>query len=71
MSVPDRLPGAALALALMGLLAAPASAQSLADLRNDAATPGNVTTYGMGWALQRHSPSQQITPANVKALAPV
>lgn len=46
-------------------------AQSLADLRNDAATPGNVTTYGMGWALQRHTPLKQVTPANVKSLAPV
>ena len=47
-----------------------ASAQSLADLRNDAATPGNVTTYGMGWSLQRHSTLQQITPANVQQLVP-
>jgi alcohol dehydrogenase (cytochrome c) len=46
-------------------------AQSLADLRNDAATPGDVTTYGMGWHQQRHSPLAQINPGNVKRLTPV
>lgn len=51
--------------------AACAQAQSLADLRNDAATPGDITTYGMGWAQQRHSPLSAITPANVKGLVPV
>ena len=40
---------------LLALAAAPLAAQSLADLRNDAATPGNVTTYGMGWAQHRHA----------------
>ena len=49
----------------------PVAAQSLNDLRQDAATPGNVTTYGMGWGQQRHSPLKQITPANVKQLVPV
>lgn len=48
-----------------------AAAQELADLRNDAATPADVTTYGMGWAQNRHAPGKQITPANVKNLAPV
>jgi len=47
------------------------AAQTLADLRNDAATAGDVTTYGMGWAQQRHSTLKQITPANVKKLVPV
>ncbi len=46
-------------------------AQTITDLRNDAATPGDVTTYGMGWSLQRHSPLKQITPANVGKLTPV
>ncbi|RZU03063.1 PQQ-dependent dehydrogenase, methanol/ethanol family [Rivibacter subsaxonicus] len=59
-----------LALALAAV-AGGASAQSLADLRNDAATPGDVTTYGMGWGQQRHSTLTQITPANVKRLVPV
>ena len=55
----------------LSFAAAAASAQTPADLRNDAATPGDVTTYGMGWSLQRHTPLKQITPANVKKLAPV
>jgi alcohol dehydrogenase (cytochrome c) len=53
------------------IAAAGVGAQSLADLRNDAATPGNVTTYGMGWGQQRFSPLRQITPGNVKNLVPV
>ena len=48
-----------------------AGAQTLTDLRNDATTPGNVTTYGMGWAQQRHAVGAQITPANVKNLRAV
>lgn len=55
----------------LSFAAAAASAQSAADLRNDAATPGDVTTYGMGWSLQRHTPLRQITPANAKHLSPV
>jgi alcohol dehydrogenase (cytochrome c) len=47
------------------------AAQSLADLRNDAASPGDVTTYGMGWGQQRHTPLQQVTPANAERLVPV
>ncbi len=59
-------------LGLALLLTAPfAGAQSLASLRNDAATPGDVTTYGMGWGQQRYSPLKQITPANAKKLAPL
>jgi len=47
------------------------AAQSIADLHNDAATPGDVTTYGMGWGQQRHTPLTSMTPANVKGLVPV
>ena len=60
-----------LAAALLVGAATTAAAQSLADLRNDAATPGDVTTFGMGWGQQRHTALRQITPANVKSLAPV
>ncbi len=60
-----------LAAMALSFAAAAASAQSTADLRNDAATSGDVTTYGMGWSLQRHTPLRQITPANAKLLAPV
>jgi alcohol dehydrogenase (cytochrome c) len=61
---------AAMALSFAAAAAA-ASTQSTADLRNDGATPGDVTTYGMGWSLQRHTPLKQITPANAKHRAPV
>lgn len=46
-------------------------AQTIGELRNDAATPKDVTTYGMGWSLQRHSTLRQITPANAAKLTPV
>ncbi|HJV71648.1 PQQ-dependent dehydrogenase, methanol/ethanol family [Ideonella sp.] len=65
-----RIARIAAALLLSGT-ALGATAQELADLRNDAATPADVTTYGMGWAQNRHAPGKQITPANVKNLAPV
>jgi alcohol dehydrogenase (cytochrome c) len=61
----------ATAFALAGLAVAPAAAQTMNDLASDASTPGNVTTYGMGWGQQRHTPMKQVTPANVKKLAPV
>ena len=56
------------ALAFAATLAA---AQTTADLRNDAATPGDVSTYGMGWSQQRHSPLKQIHAGNVGKLVPV
>jgi len=59
-------------LLALALAAAPlAQAQTLADLRNDAATPADVTTYGMGWSQQRHSPLKQIDASNVQRLVPV
>lgn len=67
-----RHPGFTCALAFaMAAAAGSAAAQSLADLRNDAATPGDVTTYGMGWAQQRYSPLRQIHTGNVRRLVPV
>jgi alcohol dehydrogenase (cytochrome c) len=72
MSTRIRARALGLFIATLSLAAAgPLAAQSLADLRNDAATPGNVTTYGMGWAQQRHATGRQITPANAKRLVPV
>ena len=41
------------------------------DLVNDAATPGDITTYGGGYDLQRHSPLKQINRDNVKRMVPV
>jgi alcohol dehydrogenase (cytochrome c) len=52
------------------MLALSAHAQSVQDLRNDASTPQDVTTYGMGWGQQRHSTLGQVTPANVGKLVP-
>jgi alcohol dehydrogenase (cytochrome c) len=60
---------AIVALSALGA-AGTAQAQTTADLRNDAATPGDVTTYGMGHGQQRHSTMTQITTDNVKRLTP-
>ena len=58
--------GAALALA-----ATPqAFAQSLDDLKNDANTPGDVLTYGMGYDLKRYSKLDQINRDTVNMLVP-
>jgi len=56
---------------LLSSAASMASAQGLADLRNDADTPGDVTTYGMGWSQQRHSALKQINAENAGKLQPV
>lgn len=48
-----------------------AQAQSLEDLANDAATPGDILTYSGGYGQQRHSPLDQIDAGNVKRLVPV
>jgi alcohol dehydrogenase (cytochrome c) len=47
-----------------------ALAQSVEDLKNDATTPGNVLTYGMGYGQQRFSPLTQINRQTVKRLVP-
>ena len=53
-------------IALPGL----ANAQTADELKNDAATPGDVLTYGMGYAQHRYSPLTQINRGNVKRLVP-
>ncbi len=59
------------ALVLGSLFAASACvAQTMNDLRQDAQTAGDITTYGMGWSQQRHATGGQITPQNVKDLVP-
>jgi alcohol dehydrogenase (cytochrome c) len=58
---------AVVAIAMVGT----ASAQSINDLRNDAATGGDITTYGMGWSQQRHSALKQINNKNVQRLQAV
>ena len=58
-----------------GLIAAAifsgAQAQGLDALKNDAATPGDVLTYGMGYNNQRYSPLKQINTKNVGKLQPL
>lgn len=41
------------------------------DLVNDPSTPADVTTYGMSYGLQRHSPLKQIDRDSVTRLVPV
>jgi alcohol dehydrogenase (cytochrome c) len=56
---------------VLGLaLPASAMAQSAADLNNDAQTPGDVLTYGMGYNQQRFSPLKQVNRDTVKRLVP-
>ena len=60
-----------LALACGVAFAFTAQSQTLDDLKNDAATPGDVLTYGMGYSNQRYSPLKTINTKNVKKLVPV
>ncbi len=64
---------AAVAAALMvcGLAASPAAAQSWQALIDDAKTPQDVLTYGMGYLNQRYSPLKGIDRSNVDRLVPV
>lgn len=48
-----------------------AHAQSLDDLKRDAATTGDVLTYGMGYNNQRYSSLKQINKGNASKLHPV
>jgi alcohol dehydrogenase (cytochrome c) len=68
---PHRFCQFALAGALALIAALPARSQSLDDLRNDQATPGDVLTYGMGYANQRYSALKSINKGNVAKLVPV
>ena len=62
---------AALALVVAGApLLAQGAGPTDADLMNDAATPGDVLTYGMGPRAQRFSPLKQIDAGNVAKLVP-
>jgi alcohol dehydrogenase (cytochrome c) len=48
-----------------------AQAQSDSDLRNDQATPGDVTTHGMGYNNQRYSTLKGINKGNVDKMVPM
>src|SRR3954449_8153928 len=47
-----------------------ALAQTADELKNDGKTPGDVLTYGMGYAQHRYSALTQINRGNVKRLVP-
>jgi alcohol dehydrogenase (cytochrome c) len=53
------------------LVTSSASAQTLEELKNDGQNTENVTTYGMGYSLQRYSPLKQINRSSVRRLVPV
>src|SRR3954453_19658779 len=59
-----------LALLLSAAIPFVAHAQTADDLKNDGKTPGDVLTYGMGYAQHRYSPLTQINRQNVKRLVP-
>ena len=59
------------AAAVLFLLGAGASAQTLDDLKKDGKNTDNILPYGMGYPLQRHSPLKQINKQTVKRLVPV
>ena len=60
-----------LAAALLASMPSYAAGPLDADLRNDAKTPGDITTHGGGYDLQRHSPLKQINRDNISRLVPV
>jgi alcohol dehydrogenase (cytochrome c) len=53
------------------LVTTTAPAQSIKDLERDAASHGDVLTYGNGWGQQRHSTLNQVNTRNAKDLSPV
>ena len=61
----------AIACALVLGAAAGVQAQTLKDLVDDQATPGDVLTYGMGYANQRYSALKSIHKGNVDKLTPI
>src|SRR5574343_180594 len=61
----------ALALATAFACGAAQAVVTDADILNDAKTPGDVVSFGMGTQGQRYSPMTQINTKNVKNLVPV
>jgi alcohol dehydrogenase (cytochrome c) len=56
---------------MLGSIGAYGAGPMTADLLNDASTAGDITTYGGGYDLQRHSPLKQIDRDSVSRLVPV
>ena len=59
-----------IAAAIAAAIPFAASAQTAQDLIDDAKTPENVLTYGMGYNAQRFSPLARINTSSVKRLVP-
>ena len=51
---------AALLITLLASISTHAAGPTEADLRKDATTVGDITTYGGGYDLQRYSPLKEI-----------
>src|SRR5947209_9870153 len=68
-----RFAGALLCLTCMagGAGSARAAGVTDEDILNDASTPGDVVSYGLGPQAQRYSPLAKINRANVRKLVPV
>ena len=62
---------AALLITLLASISTHAAGPTEADLRKDAATVGDITTYGGGYDLQRYSPLKEINRSNASRLVPV
>ena len=62
---------AALLITLLASISTHAAGPTEADLRKDATTVGDITTYGGGYDLQRYSPLKEINRSNASRLVPV
>ena len=62
---------AALLITLLASMSTYAAGPTEADLRKDATTVGDITTYGGGYDLQRYSPLKEINRSNASRLVPV
>ena len=71
MRIPGTARGLSIVTLLAGVLAYPACAQTLDELKNDGRNTDNVLTYGMGYHQNRYSTLKQINKSNVKRLVPV
>ena len=60
-----------LLLPLLFIFGSLAHAQTAQELLTDGKNTDNITTYGMGYHMNRYSPLKQINASNVKRLVPV
>ncbi len=71
LSLPAKLVTAAMVAAVLASSPVRAKDVTDADILNDAKTPGDVVSFGMGSQAQRYSPLTDINTATVKDLVPV